>query len=204
MCLHDSRSSVTDAGFSLVEALVALAIISLLSLLLGTMNSSTMMIFGRGKSRIATGNDIVRAQSLLVDLLSRAGQAGSSDSARSEIGENKIIWFGTEAAFHENTGTYRYTLQVIAPPNSASQVDGYSLHLQWRQLADRGNRGSQLIAGGLPSIFIEQEKSVSNHRASNASQERIQGVWLRGCGVKKQSNLYCPWPDLYVPFRLAP
>lgn len=200
MCLHDSRGSVTEAGFSLVEALVALAIISLLSLLLGTMNSSTMMIFGRGKSRIATGNDIVRAQSLLVDLLSRARQAGSSDSARTEIGENKITWFGTEAAFHENTGTYRYTLQVIAPPNSASQVDGYSLHLQWRQLANRGNRGSQLIAGGLPSISI----SVSNRRASNASREHIQGVWLRGCGVKKQPNIYCPWPDLYVPFRLAP
>lgn len=183
-----------------MEVLVALAIISMVSVMLGTMSTSTLKTFQRGNARIEAGSNTVRVQRQIFDLLGSARFVSEESSDINSARRQKVEWLGRESGLAPQPGLYRYVLEIL-PPAANPKSAGYSISLRWRQMANGVNRGSRLLASGLPPITLVRNRNQTSS-ASNGSRTTT-GIWFRGCVQDRASTSTCHWPDLYVPVRFA-
>jgi general secretion pathway protein J len=150
-----------EAGFTLLELLVAMTVLGVLTALLASGLSFGTRIWERERDQLAASSDLQLVQDVLRRMLSQAiplalpSEAGG-EQASSFLGTGSSIeFFGPPPAQSVVGGVYAYRLLIRPGP------DGTKLELEWRLQPPQGTRSRVRLTNAEPE---EAERMLADHQ----------------------------------------
>lgn len=198
---HNKPARSSDKGFALVELLVALTIVALLSLVIGSVTRSSINLFTRGQGQIMTSAKVNRTQILLSDMVANALPPKSYGDARFSATAQRLSWTGAQSPFVPQPGLYNYDLIISADTAAAANpVHNNKLSLKWQSLSLPERSGETVLATRLPAlnfIYATGPEGTSINGTGLPSSVRIAAKEAPD-GRQEQSQI---WPALFIAFR---
>lgn len=195
----------SDRGFSLVEMLIAVAILSLLSLTIVVASTGSVRLFQRGVSLSMKTAEVMRTQVTISELLANALTRRQHSNAQFLGEKHAISWTARPVGFPDVQDTLHFELSLepqIQHSNSFTEV--FDLVLSWKTFGSPGPKGRTVLAKGLGELKFEYANAANESEAIPRYPVKAipDGVWLRSKNLANHSTISdVAWPDLYVKFR---
>lgn len=184
----------------MIEVVVAVSLISLIALTLGSVATGTTRMFVRGHNIIERDTQILLARNTLTDLLTNGPVYLVETLAKQPITKDKISWIGGPTTFSDACSRNQYTVEIIEQNGTQRTPSSLSAHLNWQCLSDNNRQGSHILAENLPPIIFEPQPLMPVRPGSTGTgHHNIEGIWVRGCTSLQNSTDRCAWPDLFIP-----
>lgn len=209
-CVRFGRMISTDQdiyssehGFSLIEMLIAVAILSLISLTLIAASTGTTRLFQRGVSLSIKTSEIMRAQTTVSELLAVALTKEQFPGARFLGEKDTISWTAKPVSFPAAPYILQFELSLVPRFDVAEpESEVFDLVLGWETPNSRGAEGQVVLVKGLEQLeFVYSNANENKINPQYPVAVIPSGVWLR---AEKPDERSLPsktnWPDLYVKF----
>ncbi|WP_262694151.1 PulJ/GspJ family protein [Kordiimonas aquimaris] len=205
MTYTDQGIHSSEHGFSLIEMLIAVAILSLISLTLVVASTGTIRLFQRGVSLSITTSEVMRAQTTVSELLAAALTKEQFPDARFLGEKDTISWTAIPVSFPETPNILQFQLSLVPGFSIAGSEGGvFDLVLAWETPNLKDLDGRAVLVKGLGQLEFVYSNVTSENKIDPQYPVTTMpsGVWLRA----EKSDELSPssntnWPDLYVRFH---
>lgn len=193
-----------DTGFSLIEMIVSLALVSLIAVALADVGHGSIQVFKHGQSLMARDTAVASARRKLSDIL-MGQRLHDLEFEADDRGGSRVIRWRAPLTMHTNSCEQsEYSLEITDPGTNTLQNGGNSILFKWRCLGGGRPGGPETIGQNLPPILF----SLTPRRDAGAIEPKlmsnIMGIWVLGCPSTPALDQECGWPDYFIPVLSGP
>jgi len=204
-----SIDGLRQRGFTLVELLVVITLLSLVMLALGSALRTTAQTEERVDRRLLNTDELRVASGFLrsvlgrVSLQKRAGVTSIDESPYFFVGlPEEMAWVGVMPARYGVGGRYHFRLGVMSQGASSALVLRYVPWIDGGAAPDWGQAASYVLIEGVTGFSLRYEDANEEPTVWGAPWTLVDRLPQRvSIAIRATSGM---WPDIVVPLRVLP